>query len=357
MERCSESSAEEQLMGPEEFEKLLAEWRLFNTVIISGTSHYGLARKIAEALGKPCYFPKIYRYPTGDFELALNCNVRGRIVFIIQSFPPQPERVFYYFLETCFLVNTAYKSSAAEVNLIVPHLGWDQSDKKWRGRMPIAGELIAAFFHWAGAKRYIGLQFHSPSFPGFFPLPAIVDHLVADQLLVNYILSQKLNKNAILLPGDLGFARSARRLAEKLNVKMYEVEKERRSAHEVKIHKIYGNVKGKNIIIWDDKIVEGTTIRTIVEYLNKKGAKRVIVVATHGLFSGNVVEQLTHKLIQKIIVTDSIPHSRYLFEKLPLVEISVAPLLASAIKEIITPGGSVSKLFEGSAVQWREREK
>lgn len=337
--------------------ELILEGELKETVIISGTSHFGLTKKIAQLLRMPCYFPKIYRYSTGDFEVALPCNVRGYKVFIIQTFPPNPAKVCYYTLETFFLVNAAYKASAAEVNLIVPHLGWDQSDKKWRGRMPIAGELIAAFFHWSGAKRYIGLQFHSPQFPGFFPLPAIVDHLVADQVLIDYFLSHNLVENIVLLPGDLGFAKSARKIAAKLKTEMIEIEKERKGAHEVVIHRIYGNTRGKNVVLWDDKIVEGTTARAIVDFLQKQGAKSVIIVTTHGLFGGKAVENLSHPLIRKIITTDSVPHSRYLFEKLPLVEISIAPLLARAIKEIVTPGGSISKLFEGSVVQWYERER
>lgn len=323
-------------------------------VIISGTSHYGLARKTAGILGTECHLPLLYRYSTGDFELALPCNVRGKKVFIIQTFPPNLEKVCYFVLETAFLVNAAYKASAEEVNLIVPHLGWDQSDKKWRGRMPIAGELIAAFFHWSGAKRYIGLQFHSPQFTGFFPISTIVDHLVADQILFEYFLSREPIENTVLLPGDLGFTKSARKIAEKLGVGMIDVEKERKGAHKVIIHRIYGSCKNKNVIIWDDKIVEGTTARAIVDFLEKQGTKTVIIVATHGLFGRKAVENLKHPLIKQIVVTDSVSHSSYLFKELPLVELSIAPLLASAIQEICRVGGSISKLFEGSVVRRHE---
>ncbi|MBC7074311.1 ribose-phosphate pyrophosphokinase [Candidatus Parcubacteria bacterium] len=328
----------------------MKEEELEKVIIVSGTSHPKLAKKTAALLEKECYFPEIYKYLTGDFEVALPCNVRRKIVFVIQTFPPNLEQVCYLFLETVFLVNAAYKASAEEVNLVVPHLGWDQSDKKWRGRMPIAGELIAAFFHWAGAKRFVGLQFHSPQFPGFFPLPTIVDHLVADPLLLEYV-AKKVTSDTVLLPSDLGFAKSARKIAERLGVPMIEVEKERKSPHEVIIHQVFGNASGKRVIIWDDKIVAGTTVRAIVDFLEKQGAKEVIIVTTHGLFAGKAIENLKHPLIQEIVTTDSVPHSSELLQQLPITEISIAPLLADAIREISIEGGSVSKLFEKSVIK------
>jgi len=328
-------------------EEIIYRERMEEVAIISGTAHPELGKKIASILGKECIFPEIYHYPTGDFELSLPTRVRRKTVFIIQTFPAK--NVPYFTLELLFLTNAAYKASAEEVTVIVPHLGWDQSDKKWRGRMPIVGELIAAFIYQCGAKRYVGVQFHSPQFPGFFPLPVIVDHLVADQILLDYVLKEKLNKGAVLLPGDLGFSKIARKLADKLGIPLVEVEKERTSGHKVKIHKIYGSVKGKRLIIWDDKIVEGTTIRAIAEYVEKRGAKEITVIATHGLFGGKAIENLNHPLIKRIIVTDSIPHEKIL-NKLPIVEVSIAPLLAEAIREIAT-GGSISRLFQGSVLQ------
>lgn len=138
------------------------------------------------------------------------------------------KNVLFCFERNCFFgKRRIYKASAEEVNLIVPHLGWDQSDKKWRKRIPIAEELVT-FFHWSGAKRYISLQFHSPQFTGFFPISTIVDHLAADQILFEYFLSRKPIENTVLLPGDLSFAKSARKIAEKLGIGMIEMEKERK---------------------------------------------------------------------------------------------------------------------------------
>lgn len=323
-----------------------------DVVIISGTSHFGLARKIAKELGKSCYLPKAYFYGTGDFELVLTCNVRRKKVFIIQTFLPDHNKVCHHFLETLLLINAAYKASAAEVNLVVPHLGWDQSDKKWTGRMPIAGEVVAGVFHYVGAHRYVGIHFHSPQFPGFFPMSCVVDHLVADKILIEEVVQTELNQDAVLVAGDLGFSSMARKIGEKINTPVINVEKQRISGSEVKIHRIYGgSIKGKRVLLWDDKIVKGTTMGAVMRALAEREPKSFVIVVTHGLFTKATINNLKHPLLEEIIVTDTVPHSRCIKKSLPIKEVSVAPLLADAIREISIKGGSVSQLFEGSTIE------
>ncbi len=319
-------------------------------VIISGTSHFGLAKRVADKLGKECVLPKIYRYGTGDFEVRIPVNVRRQTVFVIQTFLPYLEKVCYHFLETVFIVNAAYKASAQEVNLVVPHLGWDQSDKKWTGRMPIAGELIAAMFHYAGVRRYIGLHFHSPQFPGFFPLSCIVDHLVATPILIRAVEQNGWQENAVLVAGDLGFAKMGRKIADRLGLPLIKIDKERISGREIKIHEIYGKeeIPGKRVILWDDKIVRGSTMRGIIDALTKMGAEEFVIVATHGLFTEATIKNLNHPRVKHIIVTDSVPQSSEVRSSLPIEIVSIDELLAAAIREISIERGSVSKLFTDS---------
>ncbi len=319
-------------------------------MIISGTSHFGLAKRVADKLGKECVLPKIYRYGTGDFEVRIPVNVRRQTVFVIQTFLPYLEKVCYHFLETVFIVNAAYKASAQEVNLVVPHLGWDQSDKKWTGRMPIAGELIAAMFHYAGVRRYIGLHFHSPQFPGFFPLSCIVDHLVATPILIRAVEQNGWQENAVLVAGDLGFAKMGRKIADRLGLPLIKIDKERISGREIKIHEIYGKeeIPGKRVILWDDKIVRGSTMRGIIDALTKMGAEEFVIVATHGLFTEATIKNLNHPRVKHIIVTDSVPQSSEVRSSLPIEIVSIDELLAAAIREISIERGSVSKLFTDS---------
>ncbi len=315
-------------------------------VVISGTSHFGLASKVARLLGKECFLPKIYRYGTGDFEVVLPPNMRRKRVFIIQTFLPSRWSACYHLLEAVFMINAASNASAEEVNLIVPHLGWDQSDKKWAGRMPIAGELVAAILRQAGMERFIGVQLHSPQFPGFFPLGTIKDHLEANPLMVAYAAEREYFQNAVMVPGDLTFGKVARRIAEKVGIPVIPVEKERISGDKVIIRHVYGEVRGRRVLLWDDKIVQGTTVRAVIDELEEMGAAEFIVFATHALFTDATIKKLSHPLVREIVVTDTVPQSAKVKRMLPVTTISIAKLLADAVREISIEGGSVSQLFE-----------
>lgn len=60
------------------------------------------------------------------------------------------------------------------------------------------------------------------------------------------------------------------------------------------ISKMYlvGDVQDKNVIIIDDMVDTGGTMCEAVKELKKYGAKSVEVFATHGLFSGDALNNI-----------------------------------------------------------------
>lgn len=314
--------------------------------IFSGSSHPQLAKEICKILGVPLSLTETYHYRTGCFEIGLNDNVRGCHVFLIQTSLPDENLLHRHLWELFLMINAAKKASAAEITVVMPYISYARSDKKWRGRMPIAGKLLSSFLEKAGMDRMVTIDLHSAQIEGFFDTETIVDHLRALPLIANHLMHKGLNqKNALLLPGDEGFHKRAEDLGNRLGIPVGSVEKIRLADERVKIQAIKGKLRGKRIIIVDDEICTAGTVREIVEKSSKLGAKSIIVAATHGLFQGKAIENLTHPLIKEILVTDTIPIGEEIQNKLPLTIISVAPLLGSAIREIYTQG-SVSSLFK-----------
>ena len=84
------------------------------------------------------------------------------------------------------------------------------------------------------------------------------------------------------------------------------------------------------------------TIVNAVNYIKQEGAKSIRVVATHGIFSGDAIKKITESAIDEMIVTDSIAHREEVINNPKIKIVSVAPLLAEAIKRIKT-GESLSK--------------
>jgi len=99
------------------------------------------------------------------------------------------------------------------------------------------------------------------------------------------------------------------------------------------------------VVLTDDLIDTGGTIAEAVRVLLKDGAKDVIVAATHGVLSDPAPRRLQECGAREVVVTDTLPIPEdQRFEKLTLL--SIAPLIARAIREVFDDG-SVTSLFEG----------
>lgn len=314
--------------------------------VFSGSSHPQLASDICQLLGISLSPIETYHYRTGCFEVGLNDNVRGCHVFLLQTSLPDEHLHHRHLWELFQMINAAKKASAAEITVVMPYISYARSDRKWRGRMPIAGKLLVTFLEKAGMDRMVSIDLHSAQLEGFFDTETIVDHLRTLPLIANHLKSQDFSQfNSLILPGDEGFHKRAEDLGERLGLAVGSVEKTRINADKVKIQAIKGGVSGRKIIIADDEICTAGTVREIVEKCTELKAGSVIIAVTHGLFQGKAVENLAHPLIKEIVVTDTLPIPDELKRKLPLTVLSVGPLLAAAIKEIYTQG-SISRLFE-----------
>ena len=98
---------------------------------------------------------------------------------------------------------------------------------------------------------------------------------------------------------------------------------------------VLNNFKEKNILVIDDMIDTGGTIKEILYELKKNNAKDIYVGCTHPIFSGPAIERLTELynkgIIKGVIGTDTVIH-----ENKPewYHEVSVAPLFGDVIYRI-----------------------
>jgi len=114
----------------------------------------------------------------------------------------------------------------------------------------------------------------------------------------------------------------------------------------VKVHELVGEVEGRTCVLVDDMIDTGGTIVQAANALFENGAKDVIVASTHGLLSGPAVERLRDSGISEVVVTDTLPiPDEKRFERLTVL--SIAPLIARAVREVFDDG-SVTSLFNGN---------
>ena len=309
--------------------------------VFSGTAHPALAHEICEHLDIELGKATTERFSDGEFNYSIGENVRGSDVFIVQSTCPPSDR---HLMELLIMIDAFIRASAERVTAVIPYFGYARSDKKDRPRVPISAKLVSNIITKAGAHRVLTIDLHASQIQGFFDIP--VDHLYAAPIVVDYFKANPID-NLIVVAPDTGGAERARAYAKRLNAGLALCDKRRERANEADVMNIVGDVNGKNCLIIDDMCDTGGTICKVAEALHKAGANEISACFTHGVLSGNAVDNIRNSHLKKVIVTNTIPISE---NGLPLVEggkievLSVAKLLASAINSIHDET-SVSSLF------------
>jgi ribose-phosphate pyrophosphokinase len=312
-------------------------------VIVSGRAHPQLAIDVATALETDVVHTDARTFANGEIYARYDESVRGADVFVIQSMPaPLNEWV----MEQLIMVDALKRASVKRITVVVPFYPYGRQDKKGRGREPISARLIADLYKAAGADRIMSVDLHAAQIQGFFDGP--VDHLFAMPVLLEHF--RKLDNTMLtVVSPDMGRVRVADIWSDKLGAPLAIIHKRRdpRVANQVSVHEIVGEVEGRVCLIVDDIIDTGGTIAKAAEALKSAGALKVIVAATHAVFSDPAVKLLQSDFIDSVVVTDTLPlPPEKRFDKLTVLPI--APLLARAIYEVFDDG-SVTSMFDGAA--------
>lgn len=314
---------------------------LENTLIFSLSANKDLANKVASALGMEVSEVSLRRFPSGEIIAEPIETVRDKDVYIIQSTcPPVNENL----MELLIFVDSLKRSSAREINVIIPYFGYARQDRKSQPRQPITSRLVADLLKVAGVDRVVIVDLHAPQIQGFFS--CLVDELTAIPLL-GHTIQKDLGvdtSNMVTVSPDHGGVNRARRIAEKLNTPLAIIDKRRTKSGSPEVMNIIGDVKDKDCYIIDDMIDTAGSAVAAAAALKQAGAKTVKIAATHAVLSDPAFERLSHSDFDQILVTDSIPLPSK-FNSLNVKVVSLAPMLAAVIKRIQN-GEPLSVVYE-----------
>ena len=312
--------------------------------LFSGRAHQELANEVAEHLGVDLVPTAAYDFANGEIFVRFEESVRGSDAFVIQAHAPDINK---WIMEHLIMVDALKRASAKRITVVLPFYGYARQDKKHRGREPISARLVADLFKAAGAHRLMTVDLHTSQIQGFFDGP--VDHLFALPLLAQHIGSRVDRSRLTIVSPDAGRVRVAERWTDTLNAPLAIIHKRRDPfiANEVKVHEVVGDVEGRTCVLVDDMIDTAGTIIKAADALFDNGAAEVLVAATHAVLSGPAVDRLKNSRVSEVVVTNTLPISEdRRFDKLTVL--SIAPLLARAIREVFDDG-SVTSLFDGNA--------
>jgi len=312
-------------------------------VILPGSASTALAEEVAAQLELPVGGVEVRKFSDSETFVKIDDNIRGRDVFVIQSTSRPTNETL---MELLLFLDASKRASAARITAVVPYFGYARQDRKDQGRVALSAKLVANIISASGADRLLTFDLHSGQIQGFFDIP--VDHLLAGPTLVDFISRAGAEPFCVVSP-DVGNVKLARNFADLLHAPLAIVDKRRPAPNISEVMSIIGEeeVRGKNVLIFDDMIDTAGTICNASHALRERGAKDIYALATHGVLSGPAVERLRQSAIREVIITNTISQEgRELDPKIRIL--SIAPLIAQAIERIHNHK-SVSDLFRQMA--------
>lgn len=319
-------------------------------MIFSGSSYPELAREVADHLGMRVGDVKLAQFANGELYARFTESVRGADVYVLQSHLSIPGGMSIndFIVEQLVMLDALKRASAKRTVAVIPYYGYSRSDKKSLAREAIAARMIADMYESAGVDRIMSVDLHTGQIQGFYHDP--FDALTALPLLVNWVREHTAAHDRVIVSPDAGRVSLTEKFAGHLGASIAILHKRRDpSQHNVSTTlDVIGDVEGKTAVLVDDMIDTAGTICGAAELLMERGARRVFALATHPIFSGPAAQRLADSVIEKVVVTNTIPiPPQRRFDK--LVVLSIAPILASALRAVFEDT-SVSEIFQGENV-------
>ena len=283
-------------------------------MIFNGNATPDLAANISSHLNVSIGKANVGTFSDGETMVEILENVRGMDVFVIQSTCAPANNNL---MELLTISDALRRSSAARITAVVPYFGYARQDRRVRSaRVPITAKVVADMMASVGICRVLTVDLHADQIQGFFYMP--VDNVYSTPIMLQDIKQQAFNHLMVV-------SRSGPNKSEVMH--------------------IIGDPKDRNCIIVDDIVDTAGTMCSAANALKQSGAISVRAYITHPVLSGPAIENIERSALDEIVVTDTIPLSAEAQQCKKIRVISLADILAQAIKRVNIEE-SVSSMFQ-----------
>ncbi|NDP37976.1 MAG: ribose-phosphate pyrophosphokinase [Rhodoferax sp.] len=305
------------------------------------------AQGLAAALGVTLAPHEYRRFEDGEHKLRPLLDPRGSDAFVVHSLHGDAQDSPHDKLcQLLMFISTLRDHAAARVTTVVPYLAYARKDRQTKPFDPLSLRYVAQLFEAVGTAQLIVLEVHNvAAFQNAFRCPTI--HLEAHQAFNTMLLELAGDARLVVASPDPGGVKRAQLWRESLEITLlrpvgFAMVDKRRSAGVVSSENLVaGEVEGMRVLLLDDLIAGGETMRRAALALRRSGAREVLACVAHGLFTGSSAQVLADDSIERIIITDSVPPFRLPMDcavRRKLAIASAVPLFARAIKASLLAG-------------------
>ncbi|HEY7377261.1 MAG TPA: ribose-phosphate diphosphokinase [Steroidobacteraceae bacterium] len=310
-----------------------------------------LGAAVAAALGTELARHEERRFAGGEFKIRPLESVRGRHAWVLQSlYGTAGASACDRLCEQLFLAGAIRDAGAEHVGLLFPYLAFARKDRRTKARDPLTSRYVAQMCEAVGVDRVAAVEVHNPAaFENAHRIPA--EHLSLTRMFAEHFAHRFSAASVAVVSPDLGGSKRAQLLREALqrriggDVEFGCVEK-RRSGDVVSGGRLVGEVAGRQVIVLDDLISSGDTMRRAARICREAGARGVHAAAAHAPFAPDALHNLAAPEFDSLTITDTVPLSGEASAALGYATVlPVAELIARATA-CIEGDGSLSDLLE-----------
>jgi ribose-phosphate pyrophosphokinase len=268
-----------------------------------GSGHDDAAR-LAARLGIPANAVDVHKFPDGELRIT---TAPAAPVTIVYASLDQPNEKLVALLLVCEALK---RNGASRLVLMAPYMCYMRQDTAFHENEAISqrviGRLLAATFDrivtvdaHLHRTREIGQVFQGIEAENLSALPAIASHMRA----------QGLDQGTVIIGPDAESRQWVEVLARELGLQFQVARKSRLGDCSVEItFTDPGQIRGRPILLVDDIVSSGGTLKTCARSLQAAGAAYIEAIITHALFPASLVAELAASGIRRICSTHSVPH-------------------------------------------------
>ena len=258
---------------------------------------------------------RLRQFPCGEFEFSIQEDINNCDIEIYQSF--EVGKFNDDLMQLQIVCDVLKRNNVSSINYFAPFLPYARQDRTYNTTCSLGAKLMAEIINSCGINKITTYDFHALQIEGFFK--GQVYNLSAIPLFLDDINKKFNTKDIVIVFPDAGACSRFKRFFEGTDYDIAIINKTR-SENGLKM-KILGDVSGKTAIVIDDMIDGGGTVIVATKLLKEHKADKIFVYSTHGILSGNAVENLTNAEIEKITITNSLAQKQELSEKFDVIEL------------------------------------
>ena len=274
-------------------------------IIVPGPASNILGEAIAHELGQEPVFITNRIFPDGESYIQMPNEVEGETVVLVQTTAPDPDRKI---MQLLFMARTAKDFGAERIVAVMPYMAYARQDKRFLEGEALSFDVVLGLLESVGVDDTIVIDVHcEEALEELQPKYTMKMHNLTALFVLAKYMKQHSYDGAYSLSPDIGRKKIVERVSEVLGggFAFFEKVRDRYTGKTTMIVKDL-DLKGKNVVIFDDIISSGGTMSRAIQGLKEQGAGKVAAVCTHALPVPGANEKLRNAGADDIVATDTV---------------------------------------------------